>query len=110
VVKVQLPAGYPEAAPLVSAQLPIQLELPWQSGASNLETILKQHEGAIAALQDLWACLEDLDRSVSAQCSPASAVCQLCPPDLRTISLIFNQQSECAPGRRFRTSSGKPSQ
>ncbi len=62
-VKVQLPAAYPEAAPLVSAQLPEQVKLPlWQPGASSLQDLIRHHEAAIASLQDLWACLEDLDR------------------------------------------------
>lgn len=62
-IKVQLPAAYPEAAPLVTAQLPKQVKLPaWQPGASSLQNLIKNHEDAIASLQDLWACLEDLDR------------------------------------------------
>ncbi|CAL8462800.1 g2333 [Coccomyxa elongata] len=62
-VKVQLPAAYPEVAPLVTAQLPEQVKLPaWQPGACTLQSIIKNHEDAIASLQDLWACLEDLDR------------------------------------------------
>lgn len=65
-VQVQLPAAYPEAAPLVSAQLPEQVKLPaWQPGACSLQSVSKNHEDAIASLQDLWACLEDLDRRAS---------------------------------------------
>ena len=63
ILKVQLPAAYPEAAPLVTAQLPEQVKLPpWQPGLSGLQDLVRHHEVAIASLQDLWACLEDLDR------------------------------------------------
>ncbi|KAK9907449.1 hypothetical protein WJX75_003949 [Coccomyxa subellipsoidea] len=63
ILKVQLPAAYPEAAPLVTAQLPEQVKLPpWQPGSSGLQDLVRHHELAIASLQDLWACLEDLDR------------------------------------------------
>ncbi len=73
-VKVQLPAAYPEAAPLVTAQLPEQVKLPaWQPGACSLRSLIKNHEDAIASLQDLWACLEDLDRCVG---RPAILVAQ----------------------------------
>lgn len=65
-VKVQLPSSYPEAAPLVTAQLPEQTALPpWQPGSSNLQGIIEQYEAAIASLQDLWTCLEDLDKQVA---------------------------------------------
>jgi len=51
---------------MITAQLPEQTAMPpWQPGSSNLQEIIAQHEATIASLQDLWTCLEDLDKQVA---------------------------------------------
>lgn len=85
ILKVQLPAAYPEAAPLVTAQLPEQVKLPpWQPGSSGLQDLVRHHELAIASLQDLWACLEDLDR-----CGTQSYACSEPSRRKNTYIIIF---------------------
>ena len=76
-VKVQLPASYPHAAPLVTPEdLPEgALSLDWRPGKSDLGGIVRAAQAAVGRLQDLWAGLEDLDR-----CAPGL----LAPPTLYT--------------------------
>ncbi len=63
VVQVQLPASYPEGAPLVTADLPRgAVSLDWRPGASGLCAVWDAHADAIQRLQDLFLCLDDLDR------------------------------------------------
>ena len=63
-VKVQLPASYPQSAPLVQADLPEEaLKLQWQPGKSSLAVLLQHYEATVDSAQDFWDCLEDLDRS-----------------------------------------------
>ena len=66
IVQVQLPASYPEGAPLVTADLPQgAVSLNWQAGApGSLRGVWDAHADAIQRLQDLFLCLDDLDRSL----------------------------------------------
>ena len=67
-IKVQLPASYPRAAPLVQADLPEEAPtLQWQPEKSSLAALLHHYEAAIEGYQELWGCLEDLDRSCPVQ-------------------------------------------
>jgi hypothetical protein len=60
---MQLPASYPQGAPLVQADLPEEVcTLTWQPGKSSLLALLQHYEEVIEQLQDLWACLADIDR------------------------------------------------
>lgn len=66
IIQVQLPASYPEGAPLVTADLPQgAVSLDWQAGASGLRRVWDAYATAIQQLQDLFLCLDDLDRSSS---------------------------------------------
>eukprot|EP00884_Botryococcus_braunii_P000251 jgi/Botrbrau1/10226/Bobra.0362s0016.1 len=58
---VRLPPQYPGRAPTVALQLPEPLKLTWQPDY-GLPALLQQCQSAMAKYQDLWACLEDLDR------------------------------------------------
>ena len=63
IVQVQLPASYPEGAPLVTADLPRgAVSLDWQAGASGLRAVWDAHANAVGRLQDLFMCLDDIDR------------------------------------------------
>ncbi|KAI9476572.1 MAG: WD-repeat region-domain-containing protein [Benjaminiella poitrasii] len=59
-LKVLLPAHYPFASPKVTTELPSSIEI--NSSCSSLSSILEQHKNLIEKYQQLFDCLDDLDK------------------------------------------------
>lgn len=58
---MRLPAEYPAKAPGALMQLPEPLKLTWRRD-DGLPSLLLQCQAALLHYQDLWDCLDDLDR------------------------------------------------
>ncbi|KAI8469297.1 MAG: FANCL C-terminal domain-containing protein [Monoraphidium minutum] len=60
---VQLPRGFPAAAPAAWMDLPEPFAFPWGPGANSLAALARHARQALARYQELWDTLEQLEGS-----------------------------------------------
>ena len=62
-IKLTIPPAYPKEAPAVFVSLPLQsFRLCWPGSGATLSAVRQQVLEALELYQDLWFCLEDMDR------------------------------------------------
>jgi E3 ubiquitin-protein ligase FANCL len=61
-LKVTLPAGYPNSSPSCRANLPSLFQGKWVIGQSKLVDLITQFQTTLETFQDIWKVLDDFDQ------------------------------------------------